>query len=162
MAAKRHIVPAHDLYIIRGPAISSWVGEVGPVIGQHGVNFIGDGQRQRAEKVPGNASGCLLNKLDESEFGSSVNGYKEIKPAFGRMHLSNIDVEIANRIALELLLRLFVASNIWQPRNTMALKASMQRRTCQKGDRRLERIKTIIERQNCMPAKRNNDCFLFQ
>lgn len=38
----------------------------------------------------------------------------------------NVDVEIADRTALELLLWLFVASDLRQPRNTVALKASMQ------------------------------------
>jgi hypothetical protein len=76
------------------------------------------------------------------------------------MHLGNIDMEIANRIALERLLRLFVASNLRQPRHTVALKASMQRRTRQMGDGRLERIKAIIKRQSCVLAKRNNDGFL--
>src|SRR5690606_29566238 len=127
-----------------------------------GVDFIGNSLRQRPEKVPGNASGCLLNKLSEGELGSSVDGYEEIKPAFSRMHLGNVNVEIADRIALELLLWLFVASDLRQPRNTVALKASMQRRTRQMGDGRLECIKAIIERQHRMPAERDNDGFLLR
>lgn len=115
MTAKWHVVPAHDLYIFRGPAITGWIGEVGSVVGQYGVDFIGNGLRQRPEKFPGNASGCLLNKLSEGELGSSVDGYEEIKPAFSRMHLGNVNVEIADRIALELLLWLFVASDLGQP-----------------------------------------------
>jgi hypothetical protein len=48
--------------------------------------------------------------VGKGELGSSVDVYEEIQPALRRMHLGNVDVEIANRIALELLLRLFVAS----------------------------------------------------
>jgi hypothetical protein len=55
-----------------------------------------------------------------------------------RLTLGNIDMEIANRIAFELLLRLFVAPNLRQPRHAEALKASMQRRTRQMMNGRLE------------------------
>lgn len=126
------------------------------------MDFIGNSQRQRPEKVPGNASGCLLNKLSEGELGSSADGYEEIKPAFSRMHIGNVNVEIADRIALELLLWLPVASDLGQPGNTVAPKASMQRRTRQMGDGRLERIKAIIERQHRMSAERDNDGFLLR
>lgn len=126
MATKGHVVTAHDLYIFRGPAITGWIGEVGPVVSQYGVDFVGNGLRQRPEEVTGNASGCLLNKLGKGELGSPVDGYEEIEPAFSRMHLGNVDVKIADRIALELLLWLLVASDLRQPRNTVALKASMQ------------------------------------
>jgi hypothetical protein len=43
------------------------------------------------------------------------------------MHLDNVDMEVADGVALELLLRFLVAFDIGQPRNTMTLKASMQR-----------------------------------
>ncbi|OLP62821.1 hypothetical protein BJF93_18325 [Xaviernesmea oryzae] len=95
MTAKWHVIPAHDLYIFRGPAITGWICEVSSVVSQYGLDFIGNGQHQRPEEVPGNASGCLLNKLDKGEFGRSVDGYEEIKPALRRMHLGNVDVEIA-------------------------------------------------------------------
>jgi len=90
------------------------------------VDFVGNGLHQRPEKVPGNASGSLLNKLGKGELGSSIDGYEEIEPTFRRLHLGNVDVEKADRIALELLLWFFFASDLRQSRNTVALKASMQ------------------------------------
>ena len=65
--------------------------------------------------------------MNNGKFGRSINGYEEIEPALCRMHLGNVDVEIADRVALELLLGPLVAFDIGEPRNTMALKASMQR-----------------------------------
>ena len=65
-------------------------------------------------------------KLDIGKLAGSVDGNKEMKLAFCRSDLGNVDMEVANRIGLELLLWSLVAFNIWQPFNTMALKAAMQ------------------------------------
>lgn len=39
----------------------------------------------------------------ESVFGSSVDGYEEVELTLSCLHLCDIDVEIANRVAFELL-----------------------------------------------------------
>ena len=74
--------------------------------------------------------------------------------------LRNIDLEIANRVALELVPFRFVTLNIWRTRNAMPLKATMRRRTGQVRDRRLLGIKTIVQRQQGVPPERHNHCFL--
>jgi hypothetical protein len=51
-------------------------------------------------------------ELSESELGRSINRHKQIELALSGLHLGNIDVEIADRIAFELLFRLFVALHI--------------------------------------------------
>lgn len=126
MAAKGHVVPAHYFNVFRCPAIASWVGEVGAVIGQHGMDFVWHSHSQIAQEVPGNAPGCLLNQLDKGKFGRPINGYEKIKLAFGRMYLGNVNMEVSDWIAFELFLRLFVAFDIGQARNAVALKASVQ------------------------------------
>ena len=65
-------------------------------------------------------------KFDIGKLAGPVDGNKEMKLAFCGSHFGNIDMEVANRIGLELLLWSLVAFNIWQPFNTMALKAAMQ------------------------------------
>lgn len=106
--------------------------------------------------------GALSTSWVKANFGSSDYGYEEPEPAFSRMQLGNLDVKIADQIAFELLFCLLVAFDLRQPRNIVALKASMQWRTRQMGNGRLERLEAIIKRQRCMPAKRDNDGFLFQ
>lgn len=61
MAAKGHVVAAHDFYIFRGPAVTGWIGEVGPVVRQDRVDRVGHGLRQRPKEVSGNVSACLLD-----------------------------------------------------------------------------------------------------
>jgi hypothetical protein len=43
-------------------------------------------------------------QFGEGELRGPVNGYEEIEPAFGGADLSDVDVEIADRIGLELAL----------------------------------------------------------
>jgi hypothetical protein len=53
------------------------------------------------------------------------------------LHLGDIDVEEADRVALEFPLRRLVAFDVRQPADVMALQAAMQRRARQVRDRRL-------------------------
>jgi|GEM_PF-2945232 len=43
------------------------------------------------------------------------------------MNLSNINVEVTERVSLELLLRGLVAVNLWEARDVMALQTTVQR-----------------------------------
>lgn len=115
MATKRHFVLAHGFDVIRRPAIAGWVGEMSAVVGQHGMDFVRHSYSKRTKEVSGDAPGCFLNQLGEGEFGRPINGHEEIKLAFRRMHLRNVNVKVADRIALELLLRLLVAFDTRQP-----------------------------------------------
>jgi len=66
------------------------------------------------------------DELHESEFARAINGDIEIKLTLGGLRLGNIDVEVADRIGLELLLVGLVALHLWQPRNAMTLQAAVQ------------------------------------
>jgi hypothetical protein len=61
-------------------------------------------------------------------------------------HLCDVDVEVADRVALELLLRRLVALDIRQPADAMTLEAAVQRRSRQVWDCRLQRIETLVQR----------------
>ena len=65
-------------------------------------------------------------KLDIGKFAGSVDGNEEMQLAFCGSHFSNVDMEVANRVSLELLLRSPVTFNIRQPFNAVTLKAAMQ------------------------------------
>ena len=95
-------------------------------------------------------------ELGKSELGGSVNGHKQIELAFGCLHLDNVNVKVADWVALELLLGRLVALNLWQSRDAMTPQTSMQRRARQMRDSRLQRIKAVVQRQQGMPAKGND------
>ena len=69
----------------------------------------------------------LLVQLDVSEPGGAVDGHEEIQFAFSRLNLSNINVEVAQRIGLELLLGGLVAIDFGQSADVVALQTAVQR-----------------------------------
>ena len=71
--------------------------------------------------------------------------------------LGDIEVEISNRVGLEGLLRGFVALDLRQPVDVVALKEAVKGRPGEMWDRRLQRIKAIIERQQRMLAESDGD-----
>jgi hypothetical protein len=83
----------------------AWRSEVGPVIGEDGLDLIRDGGDQPAQEVPGRAARHLLMQLEESELRGSIDGDEEIELALGCSNLGEVDMEIADRIGLELAFR---------------------------------------------------------
>lgn len=80
------------------------VGELDSVVGEHGVNGVRDGSHEVAHELGGGHLAGLLVQFRIGELGGPVDGYEEVELAFGRAHFGDVDVEIADRVALELLL----------------------------------------------------------
>ena len=55
------------LDVRRGRTRIAWRGEVGSVVGEDGVDLVGDGGDQAAQEVPRGAARHLLMQLDEGE-----------------------------------------------------------------------------------------------
>ena len=108
----------------------------------------------------GSAKGCAM-KLGEGQFARAINGHEEIKPAFRRLHLGNIDVKETDRVGLELLLRGPIALDFRKPGYAVTLKASMQGRPAQMRNCRLKRIKAVVERKQSVPAQGDDDRLFF-
>ena len=66
----------------------------------------------------------LLVQLDVSEPGGAVDADEKIQFAFCGLNLSNINVEVAQRIGLELLLGGLVALDLGEARDVVARAAS--------------------------------------
>lgn len=103
-------------------------------IGEDGVDLVGNRLDQRDEEGRGGDPVGLFLQPEKGKFARAVNGYEEVELAFGGLHLSDVDVEVADRVALELLLRGDVARDLRQARDVMALQAAMQRRAAQMRD----------------------------
>ena len=69
----------------------------------------------------------LLVQLDVSEPGGAVDADEKIQFAFCGLNLSNINVEIAERVGLELPPYRLVAPSLGQSADVMALQAAVQR-----------------------------------
>ncbi|MBJ7542581.1 hypothetical protein JDN41_03315 [Rhodomicrobium udaipurense] len=71
-------------------------------------------------------------------------------------------MEEADRIGLELFLCGLVAFRFRQPADPVSLQTAMQRGPRQMRNGRLQGVKAIVERQERMPAKGDDDRFLLR
>ena len=82
--------------------VASGIGEVGSVIGKDRGERVRDGLDQPTQEVCGVAPGDRLAEFDKGELRGPVDGDKEIELALGGSNLRDVDMEIADRIGLEL------------------------------------------------------------
>ncbi len=87
---------------------------------------VGDGRDQAQQELPGDGRGGLFVQFDEGEFGRAVDGDEHVQLALNGANLGDIDVEVTNRVALELPLCRLVAFNIRQPADAVPLQATVQ------------------------------------
>jgi hypothetical protein len=95
-------------------------------LGEHGVDAVRDAGDQPAEEVCRHASRGALMRLGEGEPAGAVDGDAHAKLALLGPHVGTIDVEEADRIGLERLLRLR-SRDVRQPADGMPLEQSVQR-----------------------------------
>ena len=105
--------------------VARWKRELNAIVGEHGVNFVRNGFDQRRQEDGGGRSTGLLHKLYEGKFAGPVDRNIQVQLAFGGPYFGNVDMEIADRIGLELLLVRFVAFDFRQPRNAMTPQAAV-------------------------------------
>ena len=103
-------------------------------IGQNRVDLVGNRLDQGDEKGRGGDPRGLCLQPDKGEFARPINGYEEMELPFGSLDLGDVDVEVADRIGLELLLRGRVACDVRQTRDVVALQTAVQRRAAQMWD----------------------------
>jgi hypothetical protein len=130
------------------------------MVSQNGVDPVRNRLDQGCQEV-GRDTGCgLLVQLDERELGRAVDRDEQVEPPFLGPDLRDVDVEVADRVALELAPVRLIALHLRQPANPVPLKAAVQRRPGQVWDRGLEGIEAVIERQERVPAEGNHDGLL--
>jgi hypothetical protein len=101
-------------------------GKLNAVIGEHGMDLVRNGRDQCLQEARRGGSPRLPDNLDEGEFARAINGDIEIELALGGLDLCDIDVDVADRVGLELLSVRLVTHRLWQPRNAMAPQAAVQ------------------------------------
>ena len=92
-------------------------------------------------------------QFDEDELRGPINRDDEMELALSGSNLGDVDMEIPDRVSLELAPGRSFAFDLRQSRDSMTLQAAMQRRARQARDRRLERVEAIVERQQGMPSE---------
>jgi hypothetical protein len=98
-------------------------------------------------------------QFDKGELGGAVDGDEQIEPALCGSHFGDVDVEVADRIGLELALGGRLALDLRQPRDAVALQTAVQGRACEVRNGRLERVEAVVQSKQRMPAERDDDGF---
>lgn len=78
------------------------------------------------QKRAGDLNGGAFFQAHEGELGSPIDGHEQVELAFGCAHLGNVNVEVADRIALEPFVARFVAFGLRQPTDAVALQTPVQ------------------------------------
>ena len=102
------------------------VRELDSIVGEHGVDFVRNGFEKGFEEGCGRLSRSSLMQFGIGKLRRSVDRYEQIEFAFLGAHFGNVEMEIADRIGLELLSCRFVAFGFWQTTDPVPLKAPMQ------------------------------------
>ena len=95
----------------------AWRGEVGSVVGEDRVDLVGDGGDEAAQEVSGGPARDLFVQFDEGELRGPIDCNDEIELALSGSNLGDVDMEIADRIDLELALGRGFAFDLGQPRD---------------------------------------------
>jgi hypothetical protein len=138
------------------------VNELRAVVGQHGVDRVGHGGHQSAQEVRGDPAGCPLVQLSEGELARAVDGDEQGEASLFRVHLGDVDVEVADRVGLEAGALGLVAFGVRQPGDAVALQAAVQARAPQVRDGGLEGVEAVIQRQERMPPEGDNNRLLLK
>ena len=90
------------------------------------MDLVGDSRDQSFEEGRGGGPSRLPDQLHEGELAGAIDGDVEVELAFSGLELSNVDVEVADRVSLELFLRRPAAFDLRQSADTVALETAMQ------------------------------------
>ena len=86
-----------------GVPVTRLLGELNAIVGQDGVDAIRHGFQQVFEELPRSSPVRLVDQLGDRELAGTVYADEQVELAFGGMHLGDIDVKEADRVALEAL-----------------------------------------------------------
>ena len=117
---------SHLLDVHRCPTLTSWISKLNAVVSENRVDGVGYSSNKIVQELLRDGSCSPLVKFNIGKLAGSVDGHEEMELAFCGSDFGNVDMEVTNRISLELLLRSLVAFDLRQPLDAMTLKAAMQ------------------------------------
>ncbi|MGY4498032.1 hypothetical protein ACVWYH_001963 [Bradyrhizobium sp. GM24.11] len=90
------------------------------------MDLVGGSLDQSFEECRGGGPSRLSDQLHEGELAGVIDSDVEVELTFSGLELSDVDVEIADRISLELFPQRLAAFDLRQPADAVALNATMQ------------------------------------
>ena len=116
--------PIEDM--VESVFVAGPVGELDAVAGQHRVDGVGNRRDQVPQELGRDHLARILVEFGIGELGCPVDGHEQTQLAFGCLNFGDVDVEEADRVALELLLGRLVAYDLRKPADLVTLQAAMQ------------------------------------
>src|SRR3954451_10972171 len=113
---------------VRRICLSRWQTELDAIIGEHRMDFVGNGFDQGDQEGRCGDTIGFFGKLDEGELRSSVDRHEEVEFSLGGLHFGDVDVEEADRIGLELFLCRLVAFDLSKTADPMPLQTTIAMR----------------------------------
>jgi len=128
--------------------------ELKPIVGQDRVDRVRDTLDQPAQEVRRDPWSRSFVSFREGEMADAIDGDDELELAFVRPDLREIDVDVPDRIVVELPTHAR-ALRIRQAADALALKQAVQGGPGQVWDGRLQGVEAIIEGQQRVSTKRD-------
>ncbi len=113
---------------IDGVAVPGLLCKLDATVRENGVNLVGHGSEHVLQELPRGLAIRFVYELGYVELTRAVDADKEIELSLHRLNFSNINVEEADGVALELMALRLVPVDFRQARDTMSLQAAMQTR----------------------------------
>lgn len=108
-------------------AVAGLLGKLNANVGQDRVDSVRHGFQQVFEKLSRCSSISLVDQLGDCELAGAIDADEQVELASGGMHLGDIDVKEADRVALEALPLRLAAFDVRQAEDTMSLEAAVER-----------------------------------
>ncbi|AMB45849.1 hypothetical protein Y590_13085 [Methylobacterium sp. AMS5] len=138
------------------------VGELNAVIRQDDVDAVGHRHDQITQELRRLHLASALDKMNEGELAGTVDRHEQVQLALFGADLCDIDMEVADRILLEALLLGLVAFDFRQAADAVPLQAPVQAGAGQMGDRGLQTVEAVVQRQQGMPPESDDDRLLLR
>src|SRR5262249_4961219 len=102
------------------------VAELDAVVGEDSMDLVGNRPDQRRQEAGRSLYVGGRVQLGKGKLRRSIDCHEQIELALPGANLGDIDVEVADRIALEGLPCGLVTGDLWQPADAVTLEATMQ------------------------------------
>ena len=123
---------------------------------------LGYGRDQIAQELTRGGSARFRLQTNDGEVRRPLDGHEHVQLALVGSDFGDVDVEITDRITLELASGLSLPFQIGQAEDAMTLIEPMQARPGQVRDRVLQRGEAVIERRRSVPENGDAGGFLFR
>jgi hypothetical protein len=118
----------------------------GSIVGEDGVDLVGNGVDQPTQEVTRGLASHFLMQFDEGELRGSVDCNEPIEFALRGSDFGDVDMKIADRVSLEFLLGGGFAFDLRQPGDPVPLQTPMKRRARQMRDGGLQGVQAVVKR----------------